>query len=312
MSYFQNPFANDFQGSFVLGDRHHQPTFRCPRNAGRGDDLVISWADGPFDLSGNDGDGNTSDTLEIFYSIHPPFDRWALLSVDVTVSAASTAAVNHLEIVSSLSSNNSFTAWFEASNQLPILVSNSDEARTHIRARRSIEFFRFYVVNGRAEAALQFNARAGVAELPTYYDRHKVTHLFTSLAALESFPDRMNQLITLFPEDSGDFSGGVESNVDDDIITNAVDAFGKSLGLDSSTIQEDWELLKGQSGLFEFTSGPSEGAIASTETEIVYPAGAKVGDLATRTVTELDSGSAIVNKFVLPHILIAADIILPP
>lgn len=299
MTFFQNPFPQDFQGNWVLGDRSHSLTFECPRNAGRSDELVTSWEDGPFDLSGNDTDGNSRDTLTIYYSIHYPFTRWAVLTVDVTSEAASSSSVYHHEISESLNASNDFSAWFTAS-------INPNNKRVQIRSKKPGTEFHFYIVNGRAEEALRFNKRAGVAELPTYFDRHKVVHLFSTLALMESFPDRMNILIPLDPSNSGGASA-----VDDDVIDNAVDAFGNSKGFSSSTVQADYQLLKGRSGIFQFQSITVDSSDRITEI-IEYPAGAKVGDFAKRTLYEYSGSNTNPDqKTELPYTLTSGDLVTP-
>ena len=283
MSFFQNPFTEDWRGVWVLGDRHHQPTFVCPRNSGRGDELVVSWEDETFDLSGTDSDGNDSDTLNIRFAIFPEFRKWAQLSIDVTSEAASTAAVTHAEIVASLNEDDQFAGWFTAS----VNVSNG---RTQIRSRRDSTELRFFIENGQAEEALRFNAKSGVAELPTYMDRHKVIHLMTA-AERDSFTDNTNHLVPLDP---------AANTVDANVIDNALDLNGVSLGLDSSTVQADWQLLQGQSGIFTFTNDQGGGVV------VEYPAGAKVGDLAKKITTV---GSDITEE---PYTLTASDLITPP
>jgi hypothetical protein len=120
--------------------------------------------------------------------------------------------------------------------------------------------------------------------MPTYFDRHTIASRF-------DFEDSVNKLIALDP---------VGSTVDADVIDNAVDARGNSLGFSSGTVREDWELLEGQSGLFQFTN-----VVSGTET-IIYSAGAEEGDLAKKIVT--DSG----HTFELPHTLESGDLITPP
>jgi len=51
MSYFQNPFDQDFQQSWPLGDRQFSPTFKCPRNKNN-NDLMVCWNSEPYNLVG--------------------------------------------------------------------------------------------------------------------------------------------------------------------------------------------------------------------------------------------------------------------
>lgn len=96
------------------------------------------------------------------------------------------------------------------------------------------------------------------------------------------------------------------------VIDNAVDYKGNSLGYSHSTIREDWQLLRGKSGLFTFQKGPSTGSVSTTTTVITYPAGALAGDLGEKTVTQLDSGGAIVAIYQMPYTLLSTDLVTPP
>ena len=172
---------------------------------------------------------------------------------------------------------------------------------------------RFYVGNGAAEEALGFNARAGVGEILTYFDRDKVAHLFADVASDTAAIQRerykgtgsrptCNCLIPLDP---------VANTVDANIIDNAVNAKGVSLALDSGTVNEDWAIMAGKSGSFQFTK-ISAAVVDHAITSIVYPAGASIGDFALEIVEEYDGSDVLLRKFEKPHTLVAADLITPP
>ena len=287
MPFFQNPFAKEFQGYWLLGDRHHSPTFKVAANPGRGSKHVISWNKGPYDLSGNDADGNSADTLVLRFALRGE-PIWATLSVDITSGAADASAVTSVEIASALNSDDAFASRLICQHtphdKLLNIVSKEDETKIS-----------FYVVNGRAEEKLGFNARASIAELPSYFNKHTVDAMIAGNTASEGM------LIEL----------DTANTVDANLIDAAVDAHGKTLGYDSGSVQEDWQLLSGRSGLFQFKKGPSTNAVSSTETEIIYPAGAKVGDLSTKILTKKDSGGDVVERFEIPHVLTNADMITP-
>jgi hypothetical protein len=283
MPFYQNVFVADFEGNWVLGDRQHSPKFVVRRNAGRGDEWVVAWNEGPYDLSGNDADGtNSCDTLEIMYALREP-KNWAMISVDITAGAASSSAVTPQEIVAALNSNTLFYERFEASLDR---YDGSGKNRVRIHQKKPGTEMRFYIKNGRAEEKLRFNARAGVQEMPTYFGRHTVDNRFT-------YDDSQNHVIEL------DISG---STVDLNIVLDAVDDHGQAMefGWDGTTERADWELLEGRSGLFDFTNS------VDSSTTIIYPAGAKVGDLAKMILT--NSG----NTFVIPYTLTVSDLITPP
>jgi len=273
-----------FQNLFTLADRHHIPKFVCPHNAGRGDEIVVAWNEGPYDLSGTDSDGtNSTDTLEIVFAMNDS-KNWATVAVNVAAGAVSSAAVTSEEIVTALNNDATFASWF-----LAILGPNgeaNDTRRVTIRQKKPITNFRFYINNGRAEEVLRFNARAGIAELPSYFSRHTMDNRFL-------FDDSQNMLIEL------DATGGVDGA----IINNAVNFKGVSLDYTSASVSADWELLRGRSGLFDFTSDDGS---SSPNTKIVYPAGAQAGDLAKKIIT---SGG---NTYVIPYTLQSGDLITPP
>ena len=300
MSFFQNVFNFDFEGNWLLADRHHIPTFRVNQNRGRGLKNVVNYVNGPHDLSGNDPSGNPLSTLNIVYAINElpktgqAFKNWATMSIDVTASSADATAVTNREIVTSLNNDTLFSERFVASfdkgftNEddflgIPIVSTANESTRVVITQKKDETNFRFYIQNGQAESALKFNQRAGVAEIPSFFARHTMENRFT-------FEDCQNMLILLDNTDP----------VDEAIINEAVDSRNELIGYDASVVKEDWELLEGRSGLFEFVNQ------VDPTTKITYSAGAKVGDLALKTV---EVGGSTFN---LPHTLEAGDIITPP
>lgn len=291
MPFFQNPFADDFEGNLLLGDRHHIPKFVVRNNAGRGKEIVYAWNKGPYDLSGNDSDGNSSAILKIAFRLHNT-KNWATISVDVTAGAGSTSAVQLNEIANALNANTLFAERFVARAED---YNNTAGLKLTIRQKKPITEFTFYIINGQAEEAIGFNARAGVAELPTYFSRHTIANRF-------AFEDSVNMLVEL---DTG-------NNVDAAIIDNAVDAKGISLGYDSGTVREDWELLEGKSGIFQFQKGPSAESVSTTNVTIYYSAGAKVGDFAKKVTEQYDSSSILVARFEEPYTLTSGDLVTPP
>jgi hypothetical protein len=282
MPYFQNLFTSDFEGNWLLADRHHIPKFVCSHNAGRGDEVVVTWNDGPFDLSTVDSDStNSTDTLEIVFALNNQ-KNWTTLAVDITASASSSSAVTSEEIVAALNADDTFNDWFIAQLGPSPEKINYSTKRVMISQKKPVTNFRFYINNGRAEEVLRFNARAGVAELPTYFARHTMDNRFV-------FDDCANMLVELDPS----------LNVHANIIDSAVNAKGNSLGYSSASVSEDWQLLAGRSGLFEFTH------VIDSSNTIIYSAGAKVGDLAKKIVKDGN------NIFVIPHTLQSGDLITP-
>lgn len=291
MSFFQNPFDEDFVGSLVTGTSMVSG-LKVPRNGGRGKSVVTVWAKGPYDLSGNDGDSNSKAVLNIGFAYN---DLRYWNNIAVTITASSLASTRPDEIVASLNANVTFTTYFTVATDL----FDDGKERISITQKPSVDRFKFYIKNGRAESVLLFNKRAGVAELPTYFNRHTVSQVL-------NFEDSVNQLILLTPG-----SSTVETNV----INNAVDYRGNALGLSASTVQADYLLLKGKSTDYKFSKTTVDGNTPPRPSvKITYSAGARVGDLAVRTTYTYNTSGAtyqIVNETNEPYVLTNSDIITP-
>ena len=291
MPFFQNPFTEEFEGSWPVGDRHHMPTYVIKPNTGRGKEIIYSWNKSPYNLSGNDLDGNAKKYLNIIYCLHNP-KNWATMQIDLTAGAVSSAAVTIEEVNAALLANSLFNERFYAE----IGSYNDNTGKTiKIRSKKPSTEFKFYVQNGQAESVLKFNARAGIGELPTFLSRHTIANRF-------NYPDSEGKLIQL----------DMTVNEDAVLVNNAVDFRGVSLGYSSATVQADWQLLRGRAGIYQFVKGPSGNSVSTTETQIIYPAGAKAGDLAEKIIVQKDSGGAVVASFQIPYTLSSGDLITPP
>lgn len=290
MSFFQNVFDNDFSGSMLLGDRQFIPSFVVKRNAGRGAELVYAWNQGPYNLSGNDASGNTAANLLVSFALHND-KNWATITVPLTNGAASTSAVTTAEAAASMNAYSLFSERFIATvgsynqNRHPQLM---------IKQRKPVTEFKFYVQNTNGESVLGFNARAGITELPTYFARHSVANRF-------NFVDSEGALIAL---DEG-------NAVDRLVINNAKDAYGVSLGYDYTAMKEDWELMKGRSGIFNFQKLTVDASDRITEI-IEYPAGAIAGDLARKIAYTYTGTNKNPNQITeIPYTLESGDLVTP-
>ena len=289
MSFYQNLFTADFRGNLVLGDRQYVQEFLCPGNKGRGDDSVVAWQVGPYNLGINDADGNSRRYLNICFAYdgNGPinFQTWSTISVDLmSITPANSNAVQPYEILASLqdtTNNSSFTNLFTAT--LTTWSGKNNAQMVKITSNLPYTRFHFYIITGQAEEAMQFNVRSGVAELPTYFNRHTIGSTFT-------FTDSLNCLLYLNPSTATQAA----------VIDNAQNYLGQSLNYSHSSVQADWQLLGGKSGIFQFTN------VVSASEKIVYSTGAKIGDLAMKIVT--NSG----NTFQLPYTLTSGDLITPP
>jgi len=309
MSYFQNPFASEFRGSWVLGDRQYSLTFVCPQNTGRSEEIIAAWNqpnNGIYDLSGNDADGNLKSILKIRMSINGSYKEWVNIEIDLTDNsnaglnpAPDASSIRPSQIISILNSNSSFSSYFAAS------LESFDQVLKNkiiIKQKYPTSRMRYFVVNGGAEEVLGFNSRAGVAELPSYFRMHKVW------GGDMSYPtDETNALVELSPSNSGG-----SSNVDNNVIDNAVDNKGNSLNLNSSSTKQDYELLEGRApGLFTFQKITVDGSDRITEI-IEYPAGAKVGDFARKIKYSYAGSNSNPSSVVeIPIVLQSGDLINP-
>lgn len=275
MSFFQNPFNKEYQGYWVLGDRAHSLTFKCPLNTGRADEFVRSYGTPPYDLDGTDAEGNNLNSLTISFAADPDLNNYVDLVVNVASAASTLTSVTNTDILNSLNANTNFTSYFQVFNPY-------QTDRIEIKSKKDATKFKFYIKNTGAETILNFNKFAGVAQLPTYFKRHTIENRY-------DYKDSVAHLVLL------DGTDGVDANV----INNAVDPKGNSLNFDATNMLEDWELLEGRSGLFQFTI-----AVDAT-TSLVYPAGAKEGYLAKMII---DDGT---NVFELPYTLDSSDLVNP-
>lgn len=213
MSFFQNVFIQDF-----FADRHEYLYYAVPSNYGRGDNIVSSWGVAPFNLSGNDLSGNSKNTLTIGYAIDSEYKNWSYISINIASGVVSTSAVTVAEIVNILNNTTSFSWLFEA--------INSENKYVRIRQKLPSTSMRFYIVNGRAEQVLLFNKKAGVAEIHSDVEKHLISNRFTS--------ESLGMLVKLDPANA----------VDANIIDNAKDKDGNSLGLNSASPKLDAALLR--------------------------------------------------------------------
>lgn len=303
MSFFQNPFVAEFRGSWVLSDRQHSLTFSCPGNSGRSEEMVTCWnkpSDGIYDLSANDADGNPTNILNIRMTINGGFKDWSTISIDLTDNSNASlnpapvdSSISPYQIISILNSDPIFKSYFVAS------LENFENKKERIVIKQKFQTSRmkFFIINGQAEEILGFNARAGVAEMPSYFQRSKVWGGDMALLT-----DEINALVLL----------DTSSDVDSNIINNAVDSKGISLGYDSESTKEDYEFLEGRaSGLFTFQKLTVDGSDRITQI-IEYPAGAKAGDLARKikyTFSGTNTNPSQVTE--VPYMLTDADLITP-
>lgn len=314
--FYQNPFPTEFRGSLLLGDRQFNMTFVVPANKGRGLEVITSHVESPYNLSGNDprGGGYPISTLKLYYSLDAgDFKNWNLITV--TAIGASAASVTADTIVANLNADTGFASLFTAftsggtpvgSSTLLGGPSGTTGGGRYVLIKQNLPAtrMRFYIATGNIEHVLQCNKFAGIANIPSYFDRHTVignaaNRYYTANTTIYS--DSLNTLIYL------DANATLTQNV----ITNCVNPTGlKYADVGASTADAtDYKLLKGCSGIFNFQKITQA---AGNITQIIeYPAGATVGDLARKINYLYTTGTKPDQITEVPHILIAADLVTP-
>lgn len=277
--FFQNVFNETYRGSWVLGDRQYSITFEVPPNPNTSNHM-LAWNSGPYDLS-------SVDELTINYAWDAELKNYSELTIDI--SGAVPAATTVEEIVTILNANTTFAELWRAELYPHSLTGvPTDDLRILITVNpaRAKKLIRTWISNTGAETILRFNKRAGVAELPSYFERHTIENRFT-------FPDSTGDLILLDESDTDD----------QNIIEDA--------GFTPGDMLEDWELLKGRSGLFKFQKLTID--VSNRITEIIeYPAGAEPGALARKTkYTYAGSNTNPSTMTEEPYTLQSGDLVTP-
>lgn len=273
MAFFQNVFDQEFQGYLLLADRKLAPTFKVGPNKNL-QSRQIAWNAGPYDFS-------SESVLSFNFAWDSDFKEWAAVSIDIAgaVPEATTAS----EVAAALNADPMFSSMLVARvTSVPagetVMVDRSSSKRQN---------FKFYFGNGGAEKILGFNKMAPVAELPAYFARHTV-------ANVKTYEDSTGTLILLDESDA----------VDRAVIENA--------GFDPSSMQADWQLLRGRSpGIFTFQKNTLDGSGRVVE-RIEYPAGAVPGDFAKKTkFVYSGAGSNPTAVTEIPHVLTSGDLVNP-
>lgn len=176
MSFYQNPFDADFIQSWVLSDRQYSIDFKCPRNKNN-NDLMLSWNNGPYDFS-------SVNTLTLYYAFDRDFKNWAALAINVVGDTPS--ATTTIEVMDALNANSIFADYFIAGLESPARGTRELSDRVIIRTKKPKHAFKFYIANTGAETKLKFNKYAGVADMPSYMDRHTIANRWNGTEAKPS------------------------------------------------------------------------------------------------------------------------------
>lgn len=271
MAFFQNLFDQEYQGYLVLADRKLSPTFKVEPNKNL-QSKQIAWNKGPYDLS-------SSSLLEFNFAWDIDFKEWAKVSIDV--AGDDIAATHASEVVESLNSDPVFSSVLTAS------VTKIDNGETVLISKKTGKNVRFYFSNSGAETALRFNKNAGVAELPSYFERHTISNI-------NNYADSVGLLIKLDETDP----------LDQSVIEGA--------GFVPAEMKADWELLGGRgAGIFTFQKLTVDGSDRITQI-IQYPAGSSVGDFARKIQYTYSGSNKNPNQITeTPYVLQSGDLVTP-
>lgn len=236
-----------------------------------------------------------SDTFDFsitnIFTIYIAIDQDKLFyqPISVNVAGANPVATRAEEAVIALNANalfaNSFTAY--AQNATQGSSGNGGPFVILIRAKLPRVAMRCYIDNSGAETKLQFNRRAPVKQLPTYFSRYTIANRF-------NFQDSNAQLIELNPLNP----------VDAQIIINA--------GQDPLVVLADWQLLAGRSNSEVFQKITMDGSGRIVEI-IQYYSGSVAGDMAIKIQYTYTGANLTPDQATeIPTTLKASDLVIPP
>jgi len=274
MSFFQNVFDFEFRPSLLGADRQYQMGWKLPANTNRSD-YMLSGNAGPFNLS----NGNI---LTINYAYDVNFINYSAL--EIAISGITPSATTAQEVISALNSDATFASMFVAILYPSSIIPQSPN-KILIKASNNRGIFRAYISNKGAEKVIQFNKKAPIRELPSYFSRYTIEKRF-QYSTLG--PDRILELDSNCPYEASLISAA---------------------GLDPANPKADWELLQGQNEAYwTYNRTYADSLLVS---EIKYQSGARPGDLAKK-IFYTYSGNDLIGQQDVPYVLQEADILTPP
>lgn len=153
MSFFQNPFNQEFIGSMLFDDRQLNPNFKCPANKNTSN-YQVAYNKGPWNLS-------SGNNLTINYIKN---GEEIINSLIISLTGSNINEITTLEVLNSLNSNDNFNMHFEAFIQNDSIIIK----------QKINDQFKIWISNTGAEVVMGFNKHAGVAELPSYYKKNSL------------------------------------------------------------------------------------------------------------------------------------------
>ncbi len=302
-----------------------------------------------YNLSGNDSNGTTNGrkllTINFAYK---NFNQYVSYAIDLTSTAASAATVFADDMVNALNADAVFSTYFTAANKEGrLVISSLKPGQTHFYIQNSgaEEILGFnqrasygdiptYFARDTALNVLNYNNSSGsLVQLSFKIPAASISAGATStITCPNNLTAGTNVVIAQTVSGTTTLFGptpvtGTPSSTSFQVGVNipgtyayafwarAIDAnfiAQSTLGVTLANGQDDWKLLKGRSGLFQFQSSTFDGNSPPRPlVTLTYPAGAIAGDLAMKTVNNYansGTGSTPTWQAQVPYTLTAADI----
>ena len=271
-----NPIGEEFRSSWPIDQ---QANFIINANLNNIAEM-ISGNPEPYDFS-------IVNTFVINIAYDP--NRMGYTPITVNVAGATPAQTTASEVVALLNANPLFNDNFTATivNYLRGGTASGPPFKVLIRCKKPRQAVRIYVTNAGAEQKLNFNYRALVKEMPSYFERFTIAERF-------NYPTGPSLLVELDPLNP----------VDAAVITAA--------GYNPLTPLEDWQLLADRSNTHLFAKITQDGSNRVTEI-IEYFCGAIAGDMGRKiqyTYTGLSTTADQITT--IPYTLQSGDLLIPP
>lgn len=165
MSFFQNLF-DDYEGCWTVGElKGYTMTFKVPANKNKGE-VHLAWNYEPYDLS-------SDSILKFNFAFDRDFKNFSSFEIDV--AGAVPSATKASEIRDILNASAIFSDRF---------IAGVDNNRLYVRQKRPVINFRTYISNSGAELALKFNKFAGIADIPSYFEKDTIENRFQTTEAM--------------------------------------------------------------------------------------------------------------------------------
>lgn len=334
MSFYLNPF-NDYYGYYTVGDSSsYKLTFKVPANKNMGE-FFICWNSGPYDLS-------TKNVLTFNFAFDPAYKNWSSFSVNIAGATAS--ATTAQEIVSILNANSNFADWYTASiynlNQVGIrqkrpaasfrtYISNTS-AELVVKFNKKIgvadipSYFEKDTIDNRFATDTANNTLIRLGKVITANTAANPTVCTSTAHGLSNgdtiYIANSNSTPTLDGARVVTVTGANTFTVPVNVTTAGTFAefftqteydILSDLGINYSTLLNDYEHLKGRCETFTFTINTLDGSSRIVK-QITYATGATPGMLGKKTLYTY-SGAATTPSTIteVPYVLTASDILTP-